>query len=505
MNLRRIFNNRYYSAGILGLCAAVALGSYLLASDGVFRIGYPLDDAWIHQTYARNLGETGSWAFIPGQISAGSTAPGWTLLLAIGYWVNLNAYFWTYLLGWAVLWLLSLTATYGFRMLLPQHADLGILAGLLVIFEWHLTWAAGSGMETLLSGLIALAVLLWMISLSDQSAHGINHLGWQWLGLGLLVGLSVWVRPDGITLLGVVGLTLIMTNVDIITKLRSGLILGAGFLLAAIPYLLFNLVLAGEIFPNTFYAKQAEYAILRSFPLWDRFFNLIRQPLTGVGIVLLPGLFWFGTETLRKRKWAQAFSTLWILGYLILYTIRLPVTYQHGRYIMPVIPAFCLFGLVGMVLLVELLTEQNFGRIIKNAWIIITAVILLAFWILGLRAYAMDVAVIESEMVDIAQWVEKNTEGESLVAAHDIGALGYYADRNLLDLAGLVSPEVIPFIRDETALRNHIDKEGANYLVTFPGWYPNLVQSAGIIYQTNGVFSPMMGGENMGVYDWMPP
>ncbi len=505
MNIRRIANNRYFSVGILGLCAAVALGSYLLASDWVFRIGYPLDDAWIHQTYARNLGATGSWAFIPGQPSAGSTAPGWTLLLAIGYFVNLNAYFWTYLLGWAVLWLLSLTATYGFRMLLPQHAEWGILAGLLVIFEWHLTWAAGSGMETLLSGLIALAVLLWVISLADQNVHEINHLGWQWLGLGLLVGLSVWVRPDGITLLGVVGLTLIMTDVELKTKLRSGLNLSAGFLLATIPYLLFNLVLAGEVFPNTFYAKQAEYAILGSFPLWERFINLFRQPLTGVGIVLLPGLCWLGIDTLRKRKWAQVFSVFWILGYLILYAVRLPVTYQHGRYIMPLIPAFCLLGLVGMVLLVDLLAEKKFGKVIKIAWIMIAAVILLAFWILGLRAYAMDVAVIESEMVDTAQWIGKNTEKESLVAAHDIGALGYYADRNLLDLAGLISPEVIPFIRDEAALRNHINKEGANYLVTFPGWYPDLVKSAEIIYQTNGAFSPMMGGENMGVYDWGQP
>jgi hypothetical protein len=155
-----------------------------------------------------------------------------------------------------------------------------------------------------------------------------------------------------------------------------------------------------------------------------------------------------------------------------------------------------------MVLLVDLLDEQNLGRIIKDAWIMIAAVILLAFWILGLRAYAKDVAVIESEMVDTAHWVKKNTDEESLVAAHDIGALGYYADRNLLDLAGLVSPEVIPFIRDEAALRKHLNKERANYLVTFPGWYPDLVQSAGLIFQTNGEFSPMMGGENMGVYVW---
>jgi hypothetical protein len=36
----------------------------------------------------------------------------------------------------------------------------------------------------------------------------------------------------------------------------------------------------------------------------------------------------------------------------------------------------------------------------------------------------MDVAVIESEMVNTAKWVAESTEPDALVAAHDIGALG---------------------------------------------------------------------------------
>ena len=105
-------------------------------------------------------------------------------------------------------------------------------------------------------------------------------------------------------------------------------------------------------------------------------------------------------------------------------------------------------------------------------------------------------------MVDMAHWVANNTEDKSLLAAHDIGALGYFADRNLLDLAGLVSPEVIPFIRDEAALQRHMNASGADYLVTFPGWYPQLVADVDLIHQTDGQFSPQMGGENMSVFEW---
>jgi hypothetical protein len=66
----------------------------------------------------------------------------------------------------------------------------------------------------------------------------------------------------------------------------------------------------------------------------------------------------------------------------------------------------------------------------------------------------------------------------------------------------LVSPEVIPIIRDEPALGAYINQRGADYLVTFPNWYPELVQQAELVFQTDQLFSPLQGGENMAVYRW---
>src|SRR5512147_3207915 len=85
---------------ILALAALVAVLFYLIVSQIVFQIGFPLDDAWIHLTYARNLAEHGEWAFRLGERSAGSTAPLWTVLLSVGFLLGLGPYVWTYLLGW---------------------------------------------------------------------------------------------------------------------------------------------------------------------------------------------------------------------------------------------------------------------------------------------------------------------------------------------------------------------------------------------------------------------
>ena len=59
--------------------------------------GFPLDDAWTHQTYARNLGVHGVMAFSPGIPSAGGTSFLWVLILALGYFLKISFFPWTYL------------------------------------------------------------------------------------------------------------------------------------------------------------------------------------------------------------------------------------------------------------------------------------------------------------------------------------------------------------------------------------------------------------------------
>ena len=66
---------------------------------------------------------------------------------------------------------------------------------------------------------------------------------------------------------------------------------------------------------------------------------------------------------------------------------------------------------------------------------------------------------IESEMVVTARWVSKNIPPDTLVAAHDIGALGFFAPRNLLDLAGLDQPGGHSIYRDEEQLAHYLDEK----------------------------------------------
>jgi hypothetical protein len=123
------------------------------------------------------------------------------------------------------------------------------------------------------------------------------------------------------------------------------------------------------------------------------------------------------------------------------------------------------------------------------------------FTFLGMRAYARDVRFIETEMVAMAQWLRANTAPDAIIAAHDIGAIGYFTERPLVDLAGLITPQVIPFIRDEAALLEFSRRSGASYLVTFPSWYPTMTESLPLLYTTNASHTVSANSDNMAVYD----
>ncbi len=478
---------------ILAIAVVIGAGAYLLASALIYRIGFPLDDSWIHQTYARNLAVYGQWAFQLGRPSAGSTAPLWTFLLALGYWLDLAPYFWTYLLGGLVLFGLAALCEKAARQLIPTYRPRLPWVGLFFAVEWHMLWAAMSGMETLLHALLVTAVLVMIMTGSRR-----------YLTLGLLTGISVWVRPDGLTLLGPVALTIYFVEKSWNEKGRALVLYLIGFGALFVPYLLFNLWLSGTPMPNTFYAKQTEYAAWQAQSIFYRLGVLLVQLLTGPSVVLFPGVIGYAVMAVRRRNWAAISAMLWCGGYLFLYILRLPA-YQHGRYLMPAMPIFFLFGLLAIL---EFRKSNLFRRnhwFIQTAWQLCLVMVSALFLALGARSYGEDVGLIESEMVETAKWVAANLPPNAVIAAHDIGALGYFDHHPLIDLAGLVSPEVVPFMRDETRLAEFLNQRGADYLIAFPAFYPKLTREAVPVFTSGGKFAPEIGEKNMTVYRWDHP
>jgi hypothetical protein len=226
---------------ILGGIALLSVGTYIILSAMFYHFGFPLDDAWIHQTYARNLATRGEWSFLPGQPSQGSTSPLWSILIAAGYTIRLTPFIWTYLLGAVCLWGLAVTVESTIRKLVGSYRPRFPWVGTTMALEWHLVWASASGMETLLFASLCTLVLVMVLAGSRR-----------YFCLGLLIGLSIWIRPEGITLFGPVLLGVMLIKQPWMTRLGAlgNLLLGLGSL--GVLYLFFNLVITGSPLPNTF-------------------------------------------------------------------------------------------------------------------------------------------------------------------------------------------------------------------------------------------------------------
>ncbi len=525
--------------------AVAALGAILLfvalsAING--GPGFPLDDSWIHQTYARNLAQTGQMAYVPGQVSAGSTSPLWTLLLALGYLLRLPYLLWAFLLGGLCLLATAVIGMALWQQLWPQQRSAAWAAGLTLALTWQLVWTAVSGMETPL--FIALALLiLWLYAKLMQAPSP----SWALVALpGFSAGLLVLTRPEGLVLLVLMAMGWLLggngareqiaINEDAGPRQQESeaartrnhqsamrnLLVTAVFLLATllplIPYFLFNYQTSGTLWPNTLYAKQAEYAAELARPFAARLAQLLYfsmggaaegwRGMSGAQLLLLPGLLWAGWLALRAdwraRRLLFTLPLLWAGGHIFLYAWRLPVTYQHGRYLLAALPIWLLYGLAGWGIMLRMLPKNSrLARIAPLAARLVFTLLLLFYLLLGATAYATDVAFIEGEMVATAHWLAQNTDPDDLIAAHDIGAIGYFAQRPLLDLAGLISPEIIPLLQDEAALGAYILNSEARYLVSAPGWpYTQIIAAPGVqeVFNSGYAWTIQQGQNNTAVY-----
>ena len=240
----------------------------------------------------------------------------------------------------------------------PGKPWLAMASGLFLCLEWHLVWAAASGMETLLFALLALVVLGRLLAGRRE-----------WWAYGLLIGVSVWLRPDGITLAGPVMLWIFLVEKDWKSRLSGAISFVAVVLALVLPYLGFNFALSGAWWPNTYFAKQAEYAIYRELPLWQRFLQQAGLLMVGPGALLLPGFLLMVARAMRLKNWAALFGAIWLTGYLLMYALRLPVTYQYGRYVMPVMPVYFVWSLAGMAYWVRPVEPRPWKRILGRTWV----------------------------------------------------------------------------------------------------------------------------------------
>jgi len=500
---------KFVRDGVFILLAGVLVALYALSTTG-----FPLDDSWIHQVYGRNLAQLGQWAFIPNVPSGASTAPVYTLLLALGYALNIPYMLWTHALGALALAGAGMIGARMADMLYPKLTHIGWIGGLSLIGSWHLIWAAASGMETMLfCTLLLLAIWLVWLEASGylvMTTRAIILRGAVW---GVVIAIATATRPEGVMIAFILGGALLIARPHPYFRQTILWAIGAGVmaLIAISPYLLNNLYLNGSLLPNTSDAKYAQIAPLLRVPYTTRLVNMIQPLLAGAQLFLFFGLIYY-LVMMRShgRKIVVYIAPLiWSVALIALYAARLPVSFQHGRYLIPALPMVILLGTIGMVVMVIHWRESVLGRVVSRSLALATILMMVSFaLIIGRNVFITDTAITNEEMVDLALWIEAELPKDQLLAIHDVGAVGYFAPRPLLDIAGLISPEVIPLINQPDALWAYIEAQGADYLMAFPNQIPNDNPNDPrlcLVYQSDGKTTPNLGEAKMSIYrlNWL--
>lgn len=474
---------------IVALATGLAAGIWAAIAP----LGFPLDDAWIHLQIARNFTAGHGFGLNPDEPVSLSTAPLWTLFIALLYLLPWDVIVATKSVGALLLFANALMARELARQFdLPRSWSL--LAGLVVGLTPRFLWASQSGMEILLYALLASGGLL----LHLQTFTGTPS---PW-GTGLWA-LAVMARPE----------CAILLPLGLVDRWRAGAKIsevialywwhGLLFVLLLVPWALFNISYGNGILPNTYYAKVGSYGLLGAladgawmrvaaalvlYPL-EQFQELVQFSVENN--LLLTAAVPLGLVAMVKRGREESWIIpLVLIGFPILRGLLAPfkgATFQQGRYAAYLLPLLTVAGLVGLRQAWGLL-RMGIGEPIqlrwrywlqRVAWVLVLGNLL----VLGIRngrEYIANVADINQMHVAMGNWLAANTPVDAVVATNDIGAIAYFSQRRILDIVGLATPEVLAYLQPgvgaDLGVLRYLEKVQPDYLVLLPNWYPQLSQ-----------------------------
>jgi len=547
---------------------------YFIRSILVTEPGYPLDDSWIHQVFARNIALGHGFSFNPGEPMAGATAPLWTLVMA-ALWPITGPVAGGIILGVILEWL-ALVAVFKIALFLTEDEKLSMILLLLCAIFWAFVWGALSGMEVGLYSALSLWGLYFYLkatSLSDRR----NYLAY------FLLTLSVLARPECAMFLAGAIIRDFYEWIRLPRKTISPWI-GRALIVAAIaaPYFAFNYMTTGTIVPQTYTAKTHSKGLVSA--LLNEDYKRVIKSLTLYPFIyihdflimmaafspILIASFIAGAFKLASWRDNRRSKRVLIIAILVLYVPLMgtisPVfamaTYHRLRLLDNILPLIFLVGLaglfwrprdsrpplqkwllifglaVGMVGGIMILADkfivlatarfmiQDYAHLrpgdvpvlarlvsylghctvilgfllAAGAYIggktiqaflnsrparasILTAIVAYSVIWLIYRSdhYANDVKNINE--VDKAIGLYLREKGSGSVAVNDIGAIGYFSGMRVLDLEGLVSPQITTdmIVNDSLAFEYMLRNDRVDYVAIFPEWFRHIPKRTNVL------------------------
>lgn len=435
------------AAGIL--CARL-YGEALVQCGGTFT--YALDDAYIHLALARTFVVHGVWGVTPHAYTNCASSILWPLLLAAGMAAGLPGellpLLYNLLLVVPLLWLAD---TWLRRQRFTIPARVTVLALLLAFLP------AGplifGGMEHLLQTVS----LLWLLPLAARQLAAETDDARRRRWLAVAAALATGARYEGMFAVAAVVLLLLLRGCG-----RAALLTAAGGLLPLLAWGLPSLAQGWWFFPVSVLLKGTA-PLLTPDRLTDLSTLFVLKLRWVPWVLVLTAATAAAALRFRHRGWSEPLSmALLFLLILVPHTLlaRMGSYYRFEAH---------LFAL-GILALAPLLRVRG-----QEVLLLILLALLLPWrervlW--GTQSVPVACGNIRDQQVQMAEFLRAHYAG-SAVVANDIGAICWYSDVRLVDLAGLGSRNIAQAVFDNTYGPAVFARAaaGAEVAVVYDHWY----------------------------------
>jgi len=426
------------------LLTGAAIRIYLLYSTHATE-----EDFYITLRYAENIAAGNGFVYNAGQHVLGTTTPLYTLVLAC-------------------------FARIGFDPTLSGKL-LGIVADLMTGL---LTYRLGRAVGRPVAGLAAAACLsfaptnlIWSIKGMEVGIVAATVIG-AWCAWVEKREVIAWVCAAVLVLLRIDGAVLaaIMLGATILRDRRIPWRGIAAFVVLAAPWTLFATLYFGSPLPLSLAAKLTVYGrvIPGRFPQLMPFLVLMLHSPFGLLIAagcLVYGVYaftlWRTSNTSVKAESEHpelglAAPLLWIIVYYA--GMALSHVVLFGWYFVPPTPIYYLVSMVGISAAVERLGFSEAAAVYKRVATGTAALVGLAVSLVAphvARTLRESQAVETNLRTPIGIWIHDQARPADTLMLEPIGYIGYYSRLRVIDVIGLVSPEVLPSYKLEVACPDH--------------------------------------------------
>jgi 4-amino-4-deoxy-L-arabinose transferase-like glycosyltransferase len=433
---------------------ALLLGVIALGCAWVYR-NFTQDDAFITYRYARNIAAGHGFVYNAGEPVLGTTTPLYTLVLALGGRLTGQAIHQIgYWLSTLSLWISGVTL-----YSLGKSRGAFSAAAIALLFITNPLLISSIGMETFF------LLMLLLLALRSYAAS-------RFTLTGVLLGLLILTRYETILMAGLLG-------ADCLLRARrrpfwlawTAVIVGAWLLYAWLTF--------GQVIPQSAIAKLTEQRL--PFALGVALFWRLYTDQTAWSNALLP-LSLFGLYSALRQKWGERVPAyLLLLIWSGVYGIAASLyAGSFPWYYAPLIPGFSILVVWGLEFLTHFLSaplrrlaiqEKALRYSTASAFALGAAGLIALHLFLWTRGWVSHNGQIVDTRYwvyrDLAEWLNRHARAEDSLAASEIGVVGYYTELSIIDLHGLVTPGLTPWLAEDPVeiVRRAIDLYAPDYVL----------------------------------------